>query len=108
MSQLPEHQKGRGAQKRIHNRFFELSHELRDDFLNYCEAEGEQADKNQTKYIEVFPKTFVNKVQSPDVGKNTLLKNPGKGTPLYFLAIQIVINPWNASLELHENVLKSC
>lgn len=78
MSQLPEHQKGRGAQKRIHNRFFELSHELRDDFLNYCEAEGELADKNQTKYIEVFPKTFVNKVQSPDVGMG-FSANPYQG-----------------------------
>jgi len=60
--------KGRGAQKNVHNRFFELSHELRDDFLNYCEAEGEEADANKTKYIDVFPKTFVNKVDSPDVG----------------------------------------
>ncbi len=62
------HLKGRGAQRRIHNRFFELRHEIRDDFLNFCETEGEQADKNKTRYIEVFPKTFVNKVDSPDVG----------------------------------------
>ena len=68
MSQRPERQKGRGAQKRIHNKFFELSHELRDDFLNYCEAEGDIATSNKTKYIDVFPKTFVNKVTSPDVG----------------------------------------
>ncbi|WP_394369326.1 PA0069 family radical SAM protein [Luteirhabdus pelagi] len=60
--------KGRGAQQRIHNRFDSLSHELRDDFLNYCEAEGEEADTNKTNYLEVFPKTFVNKVTSPDVG----------------------------------------
>ena len=59
---------GRGAQQRVHNRFFELSHEQRDDFLNYCEAAGEIADANKTKYIDVFPKTFVNKVNSPDVG----------------------------------------
>tara|TARA_R100000306_G_scaffold15039_1_gene18964 strand:- start:13923 stop:14999 length:1077 start_codon:yes stop_codon:yes gene_type:complete len=68
MSNSESHIKGRGAQKRVHNRFFELSHELRDDFLNYCEAEGEEADANKTKYIDVFPKTFVNKVNSPDVG----------------------------------------
>jgi len=68
MSNSENHIKGRGAQKRVHNRFFELSHELRDDFLNYCEAEGEEADANKTKYIDVFPKTFVNKVDSPDVG----------------------------------------
>ena len=60
--------KGRGAQKRVHNKFFELSHELRDDFLNHCEAEGEVPLSNKTKYIDVFPKTFVNKVTSPDIG----------------------------------------
>ncbi|WGD35679.1 PA0069 family radical SAM protein [Olleya sp. YS] len=60
--------KGRGAQLNTHNRFFELTHEQRDDFLEYCEKEGEQADKNKTQYLEVFPKTIVNKVTSPDVG----------------------------------------
>ena len=60
--------KGRGAQRQIHNRFFEDQHEVLDDYLNFCEAEGETADKNKTKYIDVFPKTFVNKVTSPDVG----------------------------------------
>ncbi len=60
--------KGRGAQLNVPNRFFELSHEMRDDFLEYCHKEGEQADKNKTRYLEVFPKTIVNKVQSPDVG----------------------------------------
>ncbi|GAA4966910.1 PA0069 family radical SAM protein [Algibacter aquimarinus] len=60
--------KGRGAQLNVHNRFFELSHEMRDDFLEYCQKEGEQVDKNKTQYLEVFPKTIVNKVKSPDVG----------------------------------------
>lgn len=60
--------KGRGAQYNIHNRFFELSHEIRDDFMEFCEKEGEEADKNKTHYINVFPKTIVNKVTSPDVG----------------------------------------
>ena len=50
--------KGRGAQLNVPNRFFELSHEMRDDFLEYCQKEGEQADKNKTRYIEVFPKTI--------------------------------------------------
>ena len=58
---------GRGAQRRVHNRFFELSHELRDDFLNYCISEGEDPEKIKTNYIDVFPKSFVNKVVSPDV-----------------------------------------
>jgi len=59
--------KGRGAQRNVHNRFFELSHEIRDDFLEYCQKEGEEPDKNKTLYLDVFPKTIVNKVTSPDV-----------------------------------------
>jgi len=60
--------KGRGAQKNVHNRFFELKHETRDDFLEFCRKEGEDADPNKTLYLETFPKTIVNKVTSPDVG----------------------------------------
>ncbi|WP_179344716.1 PA0069 family radical SAM protein [Winogradskyella ursingii] len=60
--------KGRGAQKNVHNRFFELSHEIRNDFLEFCQKEGEEVDLNKTQYLNVFPKTIVNKVTSPDVG----------------------------------------
>lgn len=60
--------KGRGAQQNTHNHFFELSHEVRDDFLEFCHKEGEIADKNKTQYLNVFPKTIVNKIASPDVG----------------------------------------
>lgn len=60
--------KGRGAQLNVPNRFFELSHEIRDDFLEFCQKEGEASDKNKTLYLEVFPKTIVNKVESPDIG----------------------------------------
>ncbi len=60
--------KGRGAQRNIDNRFFELAHDVRDDFLEFCEKEGEVADKNKTQYLNVFPKTIVNKLKSPDVG----------------------------------------
>ena len=60
--------KGRGAQQNVHNRFFELSYEMRDDFLEFCQKEGEVADKNKTQYLNVFPKTIVNKVKSADVG----------------------------------------
>ncbi len=60
--------KGRGAQLNTSNRFFELSHEMRDEFLEYCAIEGEEVDTNKTQYLEVFPKTIVNKVSSPDVG----------------------------------------
>lgn len=60
--------KGRGAQKKVHSRFLKHEHQVLDEYLNFCEIEGELADKNKTKYIEVHPKTFVNKVDSPDVG----------------------------------------
>ena len=60
--------KGRGAQLNVHNRFFQHQHETRDDFLEFCQKEGEVPDKNKTLYLEVFPKTIVNKVDSPDVG----------------------------------------
>ena len=60
--------KGRGAQLNVHNRFFQHQHESRDDFLEFCQKDGEIPDKNKTLYLEVFPKTIVNKVDSPDVG----------------------------------------
>ena len=70
--------KGRGAQKNVQNRFLKNTHEIRDDFLEYCYKEGEAADKNKTTYINVFPKTIVNKVTSPDVGMTYSL-NPYQG-----------------------------
>jgi len=60
--------KGRGAQQNVHNRFEQNVYEVRDDFLEFCRIEGEDADKNKTQYIPVFPKTIVNKVTSPDLG----------------------------------------
>lgn len=60
--------KGRGAQLNVPNRFLELSHHMRDDFLEFCQKEGEVADKNKTLCLPIFPKTIVNKVESPDVG----------------------------------------
>ena len=70
--------KGRGAQLNVQNRFFEHSHETRDDFLNYCEAEGDDWEDNRTSTIDTFPKTIVNKVDSPDVGMGYSL-NPYQG-----------------------------
>lgn len=60
------------------NRFNEHSHEIRDDFLNFCAAEGEEANESRTTIIETFPKTIVNKVTSPDVGLEYSL-NPYQG-----------------------------
>ncbi|SFU27018.1 DNA repair photolyase [Pustulibacterium marinum] len=70
--------KGRGAQKNVHNRFLEGEHEMLDEFLEYCHKEGEEADTNKTRFLEVFPKTIVNKVTSPDVGMEFSL-NPYQG-----------------------------
>lgn len=73
-----EYIKGRGAQLNVANKFHEHSHEMRDDFLNYCVAEGEEATESRTTIIETFPKTIVNKVTSPDVGLEYSL-NPYQG-----------------------------
>ena len=60
--------KGRGAQINTHNQFFKEEHTLRNDFLNYCYAENEVVNSNRTSYLEIFPKTILNKVSSPDIG----------------------------------------
>lgn len=62
------HLKGRGAQLRVTNKFDAHSHEWLDEFLNYCALEDETVESNKTKYLPVYPKSFVNKVTSPDVG----------------------------------------
>jgi len=59
--------RGRGAQINTANKFQSDKYEILDDFLNYCEAEGDSPDNNKTQHLEVFPKTIVNKVESPDV-----------------------------------------
>ncbi len=70
--------KGRGAQHQVSNRFLSHSHELRDDFLNHCALEEEEAVNTKTTFIDTFPKTIVNKVTSPDVGMEFSL-NPYQG-----------------------------
>ncbi|MER3375965.1 MAG: PA0069 family radical SAM protein [Allomuricauda sp.] len=60
--------KGRGAQQNTPNKFLKHVYEVREDFLEFCRLEGEEADNNKTQYIPIFPKTIVNKVDSPDVG----------------------------------------
>ncbi|MUP45208.1 PA0069 family radical SAM protein [Gramella sp. BOM4] len=75
---ISDFKKGRGAQLNTANKFHEHSHELRDDFLNYCASEGEEAEESRTTIIETFPKTIINKVTSPDVGLEYSL-NPYQG-----------------------------
>ncbi|CAN5379673.1 PA0069 family radical SAM protein [soil metagenome] len=70
--------KGRGAQLNVANRFDAHSHELRDDFLNYCAVEGEDAVNSKTVLIDTFPKTIINKVTSPDLRMQFSL-NPYQG-----------------------------
>ena len=70
--------KGRGAQRNVHNRFERHIYEIRDDFLEYCRIEGEDADTNKTRYQPIFPKSIVNKVTSPDVGMQYSM-NPYQG-----------------------------
>ena len=70
--------KGRGAQKNTNNRFSEFSNELRDDFLEFCRLEGEISDRNKAQYLPIFPKTIVNRVDSPDVGMGYSM-NPYQG-----------------------------
>ena len=60
--------KGRGAQKNTANKFLQHIYETREDFLEFCRLEGEEAESNKTLYLPIFPKTIVNKVTSPDVG----------------------------------------
>ena len=62
MSKSQEYIKGRGAQSNVANRFDANTHEFRDDFLNYCAAEGDDFQESKTVTIDTFPKTIVNKV----------------------------------------------
>ena len=73
-----EYLRGRGAQQYVPNKFLQFIHESRDDFLEFCRVEGEEAHRSRTNYIPIFPKTIVNKVTSPDVGMKYSL-NPYQG-----------------------------
>ncbi|MFT7055753.1 MAG: DNA repair photolyase [Roseivirga sp.] len=66
--------KGRGAQKQVKNRL-----QVQEYVQEHLEAIDEfDAENPQTKYIPVYPKTIVNKVNSPDVGMEFSL-NPYQG-----------------------------
>src|SRR6478735_7978498 len=59
-----DYKKGRGAQFNTHNRF--IKNEITKEHIEGIDEWIEPDVK--TQYIEVFPKTIVNKVESPDVG----------------------------------------
>ncbi|CAM1366170.1 PA0069 family radical SAM protein [Tenacibaculum xiamenense] len=63
-----EYIKGRGAQTNTQNKFLKDEHSLLDEFLNYCQLENDKVEQSSTSYLEVFPKTILNKVTSPDIG----------------------------------------
>jgi len=60
--------KGRGAQHNPHNKFLQNRYEMEDEFKNYCQLENENVIPSRNEYIEIFPKTIVNKITSPDIG----------------------------------------
>lgn len=70
---------GRGAQINTHNRFEAQQYETRADYLEFLHLSGEDTSLEQkTKFIEVFPKTLLNKIDSPDIGKAWSM-NPYQG-----------------------------
>ncbi|CAM4201132.1 PA0069 family radical SAM protein [Gillisia limnaea] len=78
MSKANSYLNGRGAQGNVSNKFDAFTHEFRSDFLNYCAMEDEEPQNTKTVLIDTFPKTIVNKVNSPDVGMGYSL-NPYQG-----------------------------
>lgn len=73
------YQKGRGAQLNVHNKFELLEYLKEDNFLEHLRLNDEDTSgKSKTRYIHVYPKSIVNKVDSPDVGM-ALSMNPYQG-----------------------------
>ncbi|MBX2845086.1 MAG: PA0069 family radical SAM protein [Saprospiraceae bacterium] len=64
MEKVQAFRKGRGAQYNSFNRFSKIKRER-----DYTDEDWEEMnERGKTEFIEVFPKTIVNKVQSPDIG----------------------------------------
>lgn len=76
---MPVYIKGRGSQLNPANRFLKNSTEVYvEDLPTQEEREELLKDNPKTKYIEVFPKTILNNVDSPDIGL-TWSMNPYQG-----------------------------
>jgi DNA repair photolyase len=71
-----EYIKGRGAQINTHNPFFEQR--LVREHIEGIDDWDELHTNDSTQYIEVFPKTILNKVESPDIGMGWSM-NPYQG-----------------------------
>ena len=78
MSKAP-YQKGRGAQMDPQNRFEARSYQTEDSFREHLHREGEDpAQPRKTRYLKVYPKSIVNRVNSPDIGRAWSM-NPYQG-----------------------------
>lgn len=71
-----EFRKGRGAQKNTTNKFSQF--DMDPTFFTDLVDEEEIGQSPKTQFIEVHPKTIVNKVPSPDIGLNWSI-NPYQG-----------------------------
>jgi DNA repair photolyase len=70
---------GRGAQINTTNRFERLSYLSEQEYLEFLHLNGEDTSlEKKTRYLEVYPKTILNRVDSPDVGKGWSM-NPYQG-----------------------------
>lgn len=103
---IPKNNKGRGAQLNTHNPFNKNTVE---DFWDgsYYDKDFLQ-NSNETSYTEVFPKTLVNKVDSPDVPSDWSM-NPYQGCEhgcIYCYA-RITHEYWgySAGTEFEKNIL---
>ncbi len=60
------------------NKFFVEHTEADLSYLEYCRFEDEEPESNKTEYVDVYPKTIVNKVPSPDIPMDYSM-NPYQG-----------------------------
>lgn len=73
------YKKGRGAQINTHNKFEKHTYQAEGEYLEFLRVNGEDTSLEQkTQFIEVYPKTIVNQVKSPDVGMEWSM-NPYQG-----------------------------
>lgn len=73
------HKSGRGAQVNTHNKFEERRYETEESYLEFLRMNGEDTSlERKTQFLEVFPKSILNKVTSPDIGRAWSM-NPYQG-----------------------------
>ena len=70
--------KGRGTSYNPNNRFIKNHYEKDNEYLEFCRWEDEPDNDTKTEYLEIFPKTIINKVESPDIGAEYSI-NPYQG-----------------------------